>query len=812
MKLLFLSGLAVIFWVSIINMFPSGYVFSGNDVVQFINLKSNYGNLFYVWNHMAGAGGFLQYFSYSIFYYPFYLLSLLSVGASAQSFLYFFIFLSSSYVCFFLASKAFLGTKFSGAFELRVLMSLIYALNPYTLYVFTYTWGYSPFLLLYPLIPLIFALVYSYVSNQKIFSRKLGALGVVFFISNIAFGNFSFYVSLILSLLAFIVLLYIFRLSAGKVILKALLVFLMFFAATFWIFITDLVGMIYTYNSMMGSGAFDLGGWILYQRLPVLPQVFLYPNLDYFVGTFPLLFALGAVGLLGLLVVSLRKIRKLSGVFLVLAAMSIFITSKGAGLLSDSMVLKIFTLPVLNTLRSFDKTFIFLPFFLFIIIFLGIQEFYSKPSAVKAFSFGKLNFRFSHRRIVLAGFLLVLVGVAPFFAGGIQTKYSYVIDAGTNYQTSTYSYLVKIPSDYYNASAVISQDTRQNKILDLPYSVINSVGWVNYPAWKVVSADPTDQLFSKPSVQANSADFYQYGQIWNGEACENASWIISMMSLYNVQYLIYHKDVAQQFFNQTVDKISFLQNQSYINLVENYPNFDLYSLNSTYYRPLIYPTTTANLINGSNTQLAYALKSGNLTDNNIFFLTYQISEQQLQLIKNYNQTLAAVQNQTSPATPNIIFQQNSPVQYQVKVENASSPFFLVFSETYDPWWKAYVANSETSFGGVTATYLKMGVQEAKSAATQPSNSMGFLLEKPLPENTHYGVNGYGNAWLIDPSAIAKNPDGSFQITLYYTPQSYYNLGWVISTVALAACIISLIIQTTLLRTGFSFKKRGKTSI
>ncbi|MCW4025760.1 MAG: hypothetical protein NWF01_12140 [Candidatus Bathyarchaeota archaeon] len=797
LKLLFVLGLLLIVYVSAINMFPQGYVFSGNDVVQFINLKNTYGNLFYVWNQFSGTGQFLQYFSYSLFYYPFYLLSELSVSASAQSFLYYFIFLAASYVSFFFASKKFIKPQFNHSFELRLLFSLIYTFNPYTLYVFTYTWGYSPFLFLYPLIPAIFSLTYTYFSSQNVLSRTLPALGVVFFAANIAFGNFSFYVALNLFLLAFIVLLYIFRLASGKIIPKFFAFFFVMAVSTFWILFTDIVGMIYTYSAMMGSSAFDLGSWILYQRLSLLPQIFLYPNLDYFIGAFPLFFVLGVAGFIGLLATSLLKIKKLSVIFVVLTAISIFITSKGAGLLSDGIALNLFTLPILNTLRSYDKTFIFLPFFLFMIIFLGIQEFYSRnPVAFKRVNFGKLNLHLSHRRLVLVAFVLIMVWVTPFFMGGIQTRYSYIIDPGSDYQSSTYSYLVKIPDDYYNASNLLSEDLRQNKILDLPYSVLNSVGWVNYPKWQLVSADPTEQLFSKTRVQSNGAYFYQYSQHWSTMNTTEAKWIVNLMSLYNVQYLIYHKDVDEKFINQTQEKIMYLQNESYITLMANYTNFDLYQLNSTYYRPSIYPSTSSTFVNGSTSQLVDALREVSLTDNTIFFLTWQISPQQ-QLTANINQT----------ATPKITFQQDNLSKYQVKVENATSPFFLVFSESYDPWWKAYVENSPATFGDVVGSYENFGVEETYCNQSGLVDNMNYLLGEPLPENTHYMVNGYANAWFIDPETIPKNADGSFEITLYYVPQSYYEVGFIVSSVTAVTCIVLVAAQTFVPKIGFSVRNR-----
>ncbi len=75
----------------------------------------------------------------------------------------------------------------------------------------------------------------------------------------------------------------------------------------------------------------------------------------------------------------------------------------------------------------------------------------------------------------------------------------------------------------------------------------------------------------------------------------------------------------------------------------------------------------------------------------------------------------------------------SPVEWEVTV-NASSPFILVFTEPYDKLWRAYVGNNEI---------------------------------KPTP--IYNMVNGF-----------AINQTGIIKIRLYYTLQSYFNFGVLVS--------------------------------
>ena len=120
---------------------------------------------------------------------------------------------------------------------------------------------------------------------------------------------------------------------------------------------------------------------------------------------------------------------------------------------------------------------------------------------------------------------------------------------------------------------------------------------------------------------------------------------------------------------------------------------------------------------------------------------------------------------------------------------------------------AYVDSDETSFGNIIANYPAAGVQEANSKSNFTPGDASYLFQKALPDSDHYLVNGYLNAWYIDPSQIASNRNGSFEITLYYQPQSYYYIGLPISGTTFAVCAILLIAFRPRFKTLFSLLKR-----
>jgi hypothetical protein len=105
----------------------------------------------------------------------------------------------------------------------------------------------------------------------------------------------------------------------------------------------------------------------------------------------------------------------------------------------------------------------------------------------------------------------------------------------------------------------------------------------------------------------------------------------------------------------------------------------------------------------------------------------------------------------------------NPTRYIARVQ-AEGPFFIVFSESFSRQWRACISSD----GGTTSW-------------------LAALFKGGVPEDAHFLVNGYANAWYIDPGALGIKGD-SFTITLYYRPQSFYYLGWVISGVTLISSL------------------------
>jgi uncharacterized membrane protein YfhO len=102
-------------------------------------------------------------------------------------------------------------------------------------------------------------------------------------------------------------------------------------------------------------------------------------------------------------------------------------------------------------------------------------------------------------------------------------------------------------------------------------------------------------------------------------------------------------------------------------------------------------------------------------------------------------------NQTD--NPLISYEKIDPTKYTVRV-NASQPFYLVFSESYDADWVAYIDGQQ-----VTSEY-------------------------------HFTANGFANGWYI-------NKTGEYTVTLEFWPQKLFYAGSAISITTFILCTLYL---------------------
>ena len=125
---------------------------------------------------------------------------------------------------------------------------------------------------------------------------------------------------------------------------------------------------------------------------------------------------------------------------------------------------------------------------------------------------------------------------------------------------------------------------------------------------------------------------------------------------------------------------------------------------------------------------------------------------------------------------NVDFQFRNPTEYKISLKNIKSSTFVNFSEAFHQDWRVRVGEF---------------------------NWFKVLTEKNyfIPNKYHYKNDAQLNSFLIDPNVICrdyeckKNPDGSYDLnlTLFFSPQSYFYLGLTISGLTLFGCLSYLVV-------------------
>ncbi len=588
----------LIIFVAVVNVPPQGYFFSGGDRTQPFDLLQTAKEFLFVWEPRR-TGLFLLRFGYGLYYWlAGGLAGFLRLSITSQSLVHYFLFLSISFWSFYI-SLSFYRRRFSDLNSwYKAAFSFAYSFNLVTFQNFYGTTGYSPFLFLYGLLPILFGTTYRFFSDSKeSCAENLSLLGIIFFFLNISNGNFPFLVSLVILMAVFVIAFtWLESLSFISFLKKGVLYVLVFIAATCWSVFPQLMQLVKVGSELrLGKTPFDIREWILWQASSFPSPLFLTRDIFEFVNGYSFL-ALFSIVFFFFAVFSFlfRKKKDLLSIsFLFVFVLDVFLMNKGKGLLGDSMIIAIFDNFLLASLRSVEKTLVYLPFFLLMI--------------------AVLNFNLKKRisNVFLVIFLLgTTISVFPFFTGTMQKKYSSLHKKGEDYLNAEYSGLHKMPEEYIDSFQGIRADPKLFRLLSLPYSVINSPGWVNYPQWNVVGVDPVRRVVDKPIVQMNAWDFlggWNYGKFWNGSSNNLSTWILPFSGFLNSRHLIFHKDVAPRFVAKTESKMNYYKSNKLVNTKEENDYFNLYEVPGAFYLPRIYVSNNLRSFDGNVENFPYFL-------------------------------------------------------------------------------------------------------------------------------------------------------------------------------------------------------------
>jgi hypothetical protein len=318
----------------------------------------------------------------------------------------------------------------------------------------------------------------------------------------------------------------------------------------------------------------------------------------------------------------------------------------------------------------------------------------------------------------------------------------------------------KIPKEYEKVNYDISGDKSEDNIVSLPSASYEAYDWGMNNDTTLLQQNYflKDYLFVKPIIYDRTslglASLNQtFANVFSNNKLNNLS---ASLDNLNDGYVLVQKDLVDIFTLKNVEYgeyENYFDNNPDYTLMENNDYFDLYKNN---------------------------IKTTELLADNSFF-------------KRINST-----------------------EYKVYLENLTTAQALILFQNYNSNWSLFINknNASNDSCAMVNEYNDGNIKTTECAPEQrffDGEEFSYLYQKPIFDNTHQLVDDYANGWTIDPNYIKQNfdpsyykvnPDGSIDIelTIYFKPQSYFDLGLIVSGATVLACFGYL---------GWDFARRRK---
>ena len=306
-----------------------------------------------------------------------------------------------------------------------------------------------------------------------------------------------------------------------------------------------------------------------------------------------------------------------------------------------------------------------------------------------------------------------------------------------------------IPSYVLQISNYINIDNGNFAVATLPLSLLPAwqfTNWytgvdiystlINHEVYTGGISTPENFFFPPPLEYYDSVVAILDNHKFNGS-------LSNVFGVLGIRYIIVEGDVVPNGtdYNGYVEHYNFNSIYSNLNSSKNIM-FIFSSTNSSVYKnelytPLIYGSDILR-INSSNFGNIISTISGselNIKNTSVFTPI-------IQGFYSYNSITVNITTIKPFVEPHILFNEVNPVRVTIHINNATTPYYLVFRETYDPHWAAFYSNG---------------------TEVNPKD--------------HIAVNGFANAWYM-------NKTGNYTVTLYYTLQTDAWIAWGVSFAAL----------------------------
>lgn len=332
-----------------------------------------------------------------------------------------------------------------------------------------------------------------------------------------------------------------------------------------------------------------------------------------------------------------------------------------------------------------------------------------------------------------------------------------------------YSQRVEIPDYWFEAGEWMNKEKGDFKLLVLPQNTYYGMSY----SWRYTGTDVTPHLIHKPLLEQHSGE----GGFWrppsnqllnltyDGLRQKRNPYLGKLLGVMNVKYLLQRNDLEWE--GREIDSPQnvrlMLTSQRGIRFKKRFGYLDIYQ--NIYFTPQIYAATKIEIKKNLKKMVNEIARAEFTPGDSVFFLSERLSPEEERLVAT-----AAISSFLAKRKPAVKFEKINPAKYFLRV-TSQRPFFLVFSESYHPYWRIY-AGRINWFKALFANSLS---------------------------NKHLMAYGYANSWYI-------NKTGEYNITLYFWPQSFFYLGLGILGLTFVGCVGYLV--GTGIRSG---KRRAKST-
>ncbi|MFA5102768.1 MAG: alpha-(1-_3)-arabinofuranosyltransferase family protein [Candidatus Thermoplasmatota archaeon] len=359
--------------------------------------------------------------------------------------------------------------------------------------------------------------------------------------------------------------------------------------------------------------------------------------------------------------------------------------------------------------------------------------------------------------------ILVLINAFPFF-----TKQLFQKD----------SIIQGIPSYYYDAEKYFRNDSSSFRIFLLPAQYFAVYDWGK------ISANP-EILFNKGLVmrqagsseeESNKIALDAYAYLFNKDY-GNFEYLMRTL---NVKYILQRNDFDWAYYKEISQSPEVVADVlSKYEKVATFGKLDLYQIN-TDYLPLI--------------------NSNNVTFEKVNSVKYKI------YLKNIHSAQALSFLESYDTNWNLYLKQNPTGEWcrKQKEYKVKDDAYYALNDKINELNRVKKPDAAGRARLRELEFQKNNLSESTVTECVPrqkfmeGDEISFIYKKSVFDTTHTKVYGYANQWTIDADSIKKNfdksnytenADGSInvELTLYFKPQTYFDLGLIVSGVTLLGC-------------------------